>query len=122
VRVFSALALAALLIATAALAQPAGDAGRGKALFEDRCTLCHGEAAEGQGPNLKGVAGRKAGSLAGFPYSQALTASGLTWSAASLDRFLADPVTAVPGTAMPLSVPDAGERADLIAYLATLTP
>ncbi|CPN17102.1 cytochrome c [Bordetella pertussis] len=49
---------------------------------------------------------------------QAMKDSGLTWDAATLDRFLADPLKTVPGTAMTYAgVPDAGERADLIAYL-----
>jgi cytochrome c len=113
-----ALAVALVILAAPALAQPAGDAARGKAAFEDRCTLCHG--GEGQGPDLAGVVGRKAGTKPGA--SDALKASGITWTPASLDRFLANPTGAVPGTAMPVSVDDAGTRADIIAYLATLEP
>ena len=60
--------------------------------------------------------------IAGFNYSQALGSSGLTWTPANLDRFLAGPAKLVPGTAMQVALPDAAKRADLIAYLATLAP
>ncbi len=97
-----------------------GDASRGRTLFGEQCTLCHTEDGGGaQGPNLIGVFGRKAAS-AGFSYSPALKASRWTWDGAHLDRFLANPAAAVPGTAMPFSVPDRTEREDIIAYLKTL--
>jgi cytochrome c len=117
------LALAALAaLAGAAVAQaPApvtGDPAAGAALFEDRCASCHVAGGGGQGPSLTGVYGRKAGVAPGFAYSAALKASGLTWTADALDRWLADPAQAVPGAAMPLTVPDARKRADLIAFLA----
>ena len=47
--------------------------------------------------------------------------SGLTWDAATLDHFLTNPMQAVPGTLMPMPIPDAGNRADVITYLSTLT-
>jgi len=54
----------------------------------------------------------------GFDYSPALKQSGIVWNARTLDRFLADPLRMVPGTTMTYAgVTDAGERADLIAYL-----
>lgn len=101
----------------------AADAGKGKAIFDDRCTVCHsakpGE--EGAGPSLAGVVGRRAASDPGFPgYTAALKKSGLTWSRASLDKFLSSPSAAVPGTAMPIALPDKTERDNVIAYLATL--
>jgi len=120
------LALAAAAIITAAAppcgAQSAGDATKGAAVFEEWCSYCHLPAGGGQGPSLAGVVGRKAASLAGFNYSQALGSSGLTWTPANLDRFLAGPAKLVPGTAMQVALPDAAKRADLIAYLATLAP
>ena len=64
--------------------------------------------------------GRKAATSPHFNYTQALKDSGLVWNAATLDHFLTSPMTAVPGTTMPMPVPDANTRADLIAYLATL--
>ena len=116
-----ALAAAIAAAAAAAFAQtlPKGDPATGAALFEDRCAMCHVAAGGGQGPSLAGVYGRKAGSLAVFHYTPALKASGLTWSAAELDRFLGGPGKAIPGTAMSVTLPDPRQRADLIAYLAS---
>jgi cytochrome c len=91
----------------------------GSDTFEDRCAGCHAPAGGGQGPSLTGVVGRKAGAVAGFDYTAALKASGIVWSRANLDTFLADPGKMVPGTAMPVHIPDAGQRAAIIGYLAT---
>jgi cytochrome c len=104
--------------ALAAVAQPAGDPAKGAAVFNDRCTDCHTLGATSQGPNLVGVVGRKAASLPDYPYSDALRASGLTWTPDNLDRFLAGPRKLAPGTAMDAIVPTETERRDLIAYLA----
>jgi len=114
------MACAATFAALAQTAPPssAGDAATGEHLFMDRCAMCHVAAGGGQGPSLEGLYGRNAGSVSGFPYSAALKASGLTWTSQTLDRFLADPGAMVPGTAMPIKVPDARMRADLIAYFA----
>lgn len=109
------LGLALALVATGALAQAPG----GGDTFEDRCAMCHVDGGGGQGPSLKGVVGRRAGSLASFAYTPALKASGLTWTAANLDRFLTNPGALVPGTAMVVRINDAAQRAALIAYLAT---
>ncbi len=116
------LLVAALLGASAqarAATQPAGDPARGSAVFEERCSMCHVPKGGGQGPTLDGVVGRKAGALAGFHYSKALQASGLTWTPAELDRFLSGPAKLVPGTAMKLMLPDGAQRRDLIIYLAS---
>jgi cytochrome c len=94
-----------------------GDAARGKAVFEKRCTGCHAMEANREGPRLGGVFGRKAGSVAGFSYSAALKGSGLTWNEAALERWLSDPDMAVPGNNMDFHVPKAEERRDVIAYL-----
>jgi len=114
----TALALA-LAIPFASAAQSGGDAAKGKETFEDRCSMCHVPQGGGQGPSLEGVAGRKAGSLPGFNYTAALKGSGLTWTAANLDRFISGPTKLVPGTAMRVMITDAGQRKDLIAYLAS---
>lgn len=118
-------ALTAVLVALAgsALAQgaPGADTATGQQVYEVRCSFCHGEGGVGgQGPALIGVIGRKAGSVPNFAYSPALKSSALTWTPANLDRFLTNPAELVPGTSMPMSVPDAKERADLMAYLASL--
>jgi glucose/arabinose dehydrogenase/cytochrome c2 len=99
----------------------AADSGAGRAVFRDRCALCHsaepGDNGGGQGPSLAHVYGHLAASSPAFSYTAALRTSGLTWDAATLERFLADPSTVVPGSAMVLAVPDATERANLVAYL-----
>jgi cytochrome c2 len=66
---------------------------------------------------LGGVVGRRAGSAPGYDYSVALRSEHLTWSADSLDRWLADPRGFVPGAKMPVRVLDASARRDIIAYL-----
>ena len=109
-----------LAIAASVSGEPsAGDAKAGEALYQDRCALCHLAEGGGEGPTLRGVYGRPAAAVAGFTYTDALKASKLSWTGPNLDRFLADPAKAVPGTGMPISVPDAKERADLIAYFAS---
>jgi cytochrome c len=93
-----------------------GDAVRGKAVFEKRCTGCHAMDADREGPRLAGVFGRKAGSVPGFTYSAGLKNSGLTWDDATLERWLSDPDLVVKDNNMSFSVPKAEERQDLIAY------
>ena len=102
-----------------------GDAGRGERVFQ-HCYSCHSvaanETAKLQGPSLFQIIDRPAGVIAGFEYSDAMhdkATDGLIWDAGTIDRYIADPDAAVPGTRM--SVPplrDAQERTDLIAYLA----
>ena len=114
------LILATLLIPGAVLA--AGDPAQGEKAFS-ACAACHSTAngANGLGPSLFGVVGRKAGSVPGFNYSRAMKDSNRTWSAQNLDAYLADPQKAMPGNHMPYSgLPDAQLRADLVAYLASL--
>lgn len=96
---------------------------KGRAAFA-ACSSCHAiapGAPAGIGPNLHGVVGRAAGSLAGFAYSDAMAKSGITWTEAELDAFLANPAGKVPGTAMAAGqVADAERRAAVVAYLASL--
>ena len=86
------------------------------------CSVCHSsDGANGVGPTLKGVYGRKSGSVGGFAYSRAMRTAGLTWDEKSLDSFLVDPQKAVPGNHMPFpGVADAKQRADVIDYLKTV--
>ena len=109
---------AALLVLTAA-AHAEGDPARGEQRFVD-CAACHAPqpGVANVGPSLTGVFGRKAGALADFRYSPALKRSGITWTPETLDTFLADPQKAVPNNRMPYAgMPDATDRADLIAFL-----
>jgi cytochrome c len=119
-----------LVIAVAAVAPAVCAAGHkpdvqnGKTTFANNCGVCHSVQETGgpnQGPNMLGLIGRKAGSQPEFPlYSPALKASGITWSKKTLDKFLVNPGAMVPGTVMPLQIPDDKTRVDVIAYLATL--
>lgn len=96
----------------------AGDPKAGEAIYA-RCAACHALAYDRVGPRHCGLLGRRAGSIEGFEYSAAMKKSGIVWSAKTLDRFLAAPLQGVPGTAMTYAgIDDAGDRADLIAYLA----
>ena len=94
-----------------------GDADRGKAVFEKRCTGCHALDVDREGPRLAGVYGRRAGGVAGFTYSKGLKNSGVTWNDATLEKWLSDPDLMVPDNNMSFSVPKAEERRDLIAFL-----
>lgn len=106
-----------VLLALGASAHAAGDAARGEQVYA-RCMACHALAYDRVGPRHCGLIGRRAGSVPGFDYSPAMKRSGLTWNEQSLSRFLADPLAVVPGSTMTYAgVPDAQERADLIAYL-----
>ncbi|MGC1778802.1 MAG: cytochrome c oxidase assembly protein [Xanthobacteraceae bacterium] len=93
------------------------DPAHGEKLFTERCTACHALEANKFGPMLGGVVGRKAGSLAGYPYSPALKSADLTWTADNLDHWLAGPQQFVPGVKMPIRVLEATSRRDIIAYL-----
>jgi cytochrome c len=90
-------------------------------LYQARCAACHSLDYNGAGPAHRGVFGRAAAQVAGFAYSDALKATRLVWNEESLDRWLADPEKFAPGQRMGLSVPDAKERSDLIAYLKKAT-
>jgi len=103
------------------------DASRGKIFFQQNCALCHATRlgpgntmVSGQGPDLVGVIGRHAGTGPNFNFTKALVESKLIWDSATLDRFLASPTATVPGTSMPIPVPSAENRRNLIAYLSTL--
>ena len=120
-----------LFVIAAALVGPAlcaagskPDIENGKTTFNTMCGVCHSTQKTGgpiEGPNLIGVVGRKAGSQPEFTkYSQALKASKLTWSKKTLDKFLVNPGEKVPGTFMPMQIPDDKTRADVVAYLASL--
>jgi cytochrome c len=97
--------------------EEAGDATRGKLVFERRCTGCHALDENREGPQLRTVYGRKAGSVAGFQYSAILVHSGITWNPETLDRWLTDPDAMVPGNNMSFATPKATDRRDIIAYL-----
>lgn len=99
------------------LATSAPDPARGRQLFAERCVACHSLDTNKAGPMLGKVVGRRAGSAPGYNYSSALRGAELTWSADTLDKWLADPRKFIVGAKMPIRVLDASARRDLIAYL-----
>lgn len=116
---------AALLVAPTAawvVAAAAGDSQRGQQAWETRCVACHSVDTDRIGPRHAGVVGRRAGSVPGFAYSEALRKSSLVWNAALLNRWLTNPEALVPGQRMGYLLADPQARADIIAYLATLRP
>ena len=110
-------------IAAAAQGAESCNMAEGQRLFqEQQCAGCHTYVAkdyEKSGPNLYRLFGRKAGGAV-FPtgYSAALKQSGITWNAATLDKWLTNPAALVPGTAMPFAgMPDANDRKNIICFL-----
>ncbi|NMM87155.1 cytochrome c family protein [Rhodococcus sp. SRB_17] len=109
--------VAVLACGVTALAAAAPDALRGEQVYA-RCLACHALAYDRVGPHHCGLLGRRAGSVPGFAYSDAMKKSGLVWDEKTLDLFLRKPLALVPGSSMAYDgVPDASERSDLIAYL-----
>ena len=128
-RIFQLCGLTAVVVVT--LSGPAlaeGDATKGKAAYA-KCGICHqvGPGAKTLvGPELNGTVGRRAASVADYPYSpgmKKLGEEGFTWTDANLDKWIADPKAMIADSPMALAfpgIPDAGERIDIIAYLKTV--
>lgn len=115
----AAVALVCLgLVSLATVPVRAADAaGSGQQIYQ-RCSACHSLERNRSGPKHCGLFGRRAGSLPGYAFSVAMRESGIIWDSRSLDRFLENPMAAVPGTKMGYAgVKDGAERAALIAYL-----
>lgn len=88
------------------------------------CAACHTtskDGANGMGPNLRGIVGRKAGTLSGFKFSAAMTKSSILWNSGELDAFLTAPRKRVPNTNMAyFGMADAAKRKAIIGYLGSL--
>ena len=114
--VAAAILIGALSVADAAAAQPSGAAVFGQ------CAGCHAlkPGPSGVGPNLLGVVGRQAGTLAGYDYTLGTKTAGkggLVWTEDALDHFLADPYS-VPDNGMEFSgLPNAADRKAVIDYI-----
>jgi cytochrome c2 len=113
----SVLSLTLALICFRAGARAEEDGDR---LFRNTCGICH-TLQPGQnrlGPTLAGIVGRKAGTVAGFDYSEANKNSNVIWDEAQLDQYLRNPKQFTPGTKMIFpGMKDAEQRKALIAYL-----
>jgi cytochrome c len=103
------------------MASSAPDAVRGKEAFEKRCGGCHGLDRTKEGPMLRKIFGHRSGTTEGFPYSDAVKNSHLTWDEQTLDRWLEDPEKLIPNNDMATRVPDATDRANIIAYLKSIS-
>ena len=99
---------------------PTADATAGAAVFE-KCKSCHSLTANGTGPNLTGVVGRKPGTEAGFAYSDAMKAFGeknAVWDYDHLYQFIKGPQAYVNGTKMTfVGLKQPADRINIIAYL-----
>jgi cytochrome c len=107
--------IAVIVVASAARAE--GDAARGAELYDSRCTGCHSLDANRVGPMHRGVYGRKAGSVNDFSYSLAVKNSSVVWADDTLDKWLTNPQTLIPGQRMNFRVNTPEDRADIIAFL-----
>ncbi len=116
-------AVLALGVSATSQALAAGDAAAGQALFQQKCGICH-SAVKGEmrvGPSLWGVVGRKAGTLPGYTYSDAMAHANRVWDAQTLNVYLTNPQKDIPGIKMLFpGLPSQTDRDNVIAYLSTL--
>jgi cytochrome c len=114
----------AALLADSSPSLAAGDAAAGELAFTATCGACHSTSpgVNKIGPSLAGIVGAKSGAAPGYNFSRTLKAANITWDEQTLDKFLENPRGDVHGTKMVISVPDAEDRNDIIAYLKTLKP
>jgi cytochrome c len=118
IRIMTAIFIACVLTM---LGRAAAYATSGEQLFQKRCGGCHSLDKNKEGPQLRHVYGRKAASVPGFQYSDALKSVHITWDDASLDKWLTNPDSVAPNNDMAFHVPKADERADIIRYLKMLS-
>lgn len=115
--------LAAVLAIGTAVSAHAETAG--EKLYQQQCAACHAvkpDAPLGMGPNLHGIVGKAAGTVAGFPYSAEFKAGldGKSWTAELLDQWLEQPQKVAKGTYMMYQQPDPEVRKAIIEYLQTV--
>jgi cytochrome c len=115
--------IAGVLLTGSATASLAADPTAGQKIFQTQCGICHAvEPGQNRiGPTLFGVVRRRSGSVPGFNYTADHKKLDVTWDAATLDKYLANPRAMVPDTSMIYAgLKNDAKRADLVAYLATL--
>ena len=100
---------------------PQAAAKRGLKIYAAKCSACHSVDEHSVGPAHAGVLGRRAGKAKGYDYSEALKKSKIVWSRADLERWLTDPEKVIPGQRMGYRLSLPNERADVVAYLSTLS-
>lgn len=102
------------------------DVAAGKVAFGKTCAACHSvtPGGTGIGPSLAGVVGRKAGTLAGYAYSPAMSNANVIWTPKNIAKHIEKPRMFIPGNRMgnlfPGGVQDAEQRGDIVAYLLTV--
>lgn len=98
-----------------------GDTKKGANLFKTRCAQCHtlDDSGGGKiGPTLKGLFGRKTGSVEGYAYTDANKSKGITWDDNTLFSYLENPKKYIPGTKMAFGgLKKEKDRNDLIQFL-----
>lgn len=99
----------------------AGDSSRGAELYVRRCGACHSLDQNRIGPRHRNVFGARAGAVNDYPYSQALKNLDVVWDQNNLNRWLENPPSMAPGTRMGFRLADDQERADIIAYLKSVS-
>jgi cytochrome c len=101
------------------------DVTSGQLEFNNVCRTCHSirEGDNRLGPHMRGIIGRKAGSLPNYSYSSAMRGANFVWNEENLERFIANPDETVPGNNMKPygGLASAESRAKVIAFLKTLT-
>ena len=116
-RIRAAFLSIALVAAPSTAPGDDGNADRGRQVYESRCIACHSLDANRVGPRHRGVFGRRAGIVDGYRYSEAIRESGVVWTDAALDAWLANPGGFIPGSKMGFRLSRPGDRADVIAFL-----
>ncbi len=116
----STLLLAVALGAFFCTSAAAQSVQQGMAIYQAKCSACHSVDESRVGPAHFGVFGRRAGQTAEYEYSEALAKSKVVWNKTTLNAWLTDPEKLIPGQSMGYRLSLAQERADVIAYLATL--
>jgi cytochrome c len=114
-----AFAFAVVALSAASGPALAADVAHGKIVFQT-CAACHSDKPDAIGPSLRGVYGRKAGSLDNFRYSNAMLRANFVWDEANLRAYLKDPQAKVRGNRMPFAgLSNPKDIDDVIAYLKT---
>ncbi|MDA1098571.1 MAG: c-type cytochrome [Proteobacteria bacterium] len=118
-----ALAAIAALLFSASGVLAAGNPDQGRKAFL-KCVACHSvePSLHKTGPSLSNIWGKNAGAIESFDrYSEAIRSSGIVWSDKTLNFWLRDPGSMVPGTSMRIrGMDNAAERLDIVAYLKQL--